>query len=240
MHMNGWWMNFWPPNILVKSGPPGGLIWRAILIQKDMRRMKAVTSGDIGIGLYRPSIRTCLLINLRREQLAGDLLPNPTDDQLIATAFHRNTMNNDEGGTDDEEFRVAALIDRVNTTWEVWQSTTLGCVQCHTHPYDPFVHEEYYKSMAFFNNTRDEDTPGEHPTLRMYKPEDQKKLEAIKSWVQETAGQERAKEVNDFLRTLEPKYHPHNFDQFVTRSASRQQVARYSIGRKCAHSKYQS
>ena len=102
------------------------------------------------------------------EQLAGDLLPNPTDDQLIATAFHRNTMNNDEGGTDDEEFRVAALIDRVNTTWEVWQSTTMGCVQCHTHPYDPFVHEEYYKSMAFFNNTRDEDTPGEHPTLRMY------------------------------------------------------------------------
>jgi len=150
------------------------------------------------------------------EQLAGDLLPNPTDDQLIATAFHRNTMNNDEGGTDDEEFRVAALIDRVNTTWEVWQSTTLGCVQCHTHPYDPFVHEEYYKSMAFFNNTRDEDTPGEHPTLRMYKPDDQKKLEAIKSWVQENAGQERAKELNNFLRTLEPKYHPHNFDQFIS------------------------
>ena len=126
------------------------------------------------------------------EQLAGDLLPNPTDDQLIATAFHRNTMNNDEGGTDDEEFRVAALIDRVNTTWEVWQSTTMGCVQCHTHPYDPFVHEEYYKSMAFFNNTRDEDTPGEHPTLRMYNAEDQKKLEAIKSWVNEKAGQEKA------------------------------------------------
>ena len=59
------------------------------------------------------------------EQLAGDLLPNPSDDQLIATAFHRNTMNNDEGGTDDEEFRVAAIIDRLNTTWEVWQSTTM-------------------------------------------------------------------------------------------------------------------
>ena len=149
------------------------------------------------------------------EQLAGDLLPDPTDNQLIATAFHRNTMNNDEGGTDDEEFRVAALIDRVNTTWEVWQSTTMGCVQCHTHPYDPFVHEEYYKSMAFFNNTRDEDTPGEHPNLRMYQEKDQQKLEALKSWLKETVGAEKAKNVNEFLKTLEPKYHPHNFDQFV-------------------------
>jgi hypothetical protein len=149
------------------------------------------------------------------EQLAGDLLPDPTDNQLIATAFHRNTMNNDEGGTDDEEFRVAALIDRVNTTWEVWQSTTMGCVQCHTHPYDPFVHEEYYKSMAFFNNTRDEDTPGEHPNLRMYKEEDQQKLEDLKSWLKETMGPEKAEKVNGFLKTLEPKYHPHNFDQFV-------------------------
>lgn len=149
------------------------------------------------------------------EQLAGDLLPDPTDDQYIATAFHRNTMNNDEGGTDDEEFRVASLIDRVNTTYEIWQSTTMGCVQCHTHPYDPFVHEEYYKSMAFFNNTRDEDTPGEHPNLRMYEGGDQKKLEAIRSWVREKAGQEKVAKVNNFLRTLEPKHHPHDFDEFV-------------------------
>ncbi|MEK9517696.1 MAG: DUF1549 domain-containing protein, partial [Flavobacteriaceae bacterium] len=91
------------------------------------------------------------------EQLAGDLLPDPSLDQLIATAFHRNTMNNDEGGTDDEEFRVAAVIDRVNTTFDVWQSTTMSCVQCHSHPYDPFLQKEYYQVMAFFNNTRDED-----------------------------------------------------------------------------------
>lgn len=149
------------------------------------------------------------------EQLAGDLLPNPTDDQIIATAFHRNTMNNDEGGTDDEEFRVASLIDRVNTTYEVWQSTTMGCVQCHTHPYDPFVHEEYYKSMAFFNNTRDEDTPGEHPNLRIYEPDDQKNLEEIRKWVKEKAGPKQATEVNNFLRTMEPKHHPHDFDEFI-------------------------
>ena len=102
------------------------------------------------------------------EQLAGDLLPNPTEDQLIATAFHRNTMNNDEGGTDDEEFRTAAVIDRVNTTWEVWMGTTMACVQCHSHPYDPFRHEEYFEFFAFLNNTEDRDTPDEFPTLGTY------------------------------------------------------------------------
>ncbi|MDQ3536273.1 MAG: DUF1549 domain-containing protein, partial [Bacteroidota bacterium] len=93
------------------------------------------------------------------EQLAGDLLPDPSDDQLIATAFHRNTMNNDEGGTDDEEFRVAAVIDRVSTTWNALQATTMECVQCHSHPYDPIRHEDFYKSFAFFNNTADADVP---------------------------------------------------------------------------------
>lgn len=149
------------------------------------------------------------------EQLAGDLLPNPSDDQLIATAFHRNTMNNDEGGTEDEEFRVAAVVDRVSTTWEVWQSTTMACVQCHTHPYDPFLHEEYYESMAFFNNTRDEDTNSEHPNLRTYSEEDQEKLESIRKWVRERSGPEKEVETTLFLKTLEPKYHPHDFDEFI-------------------------
>lgn len=148
------------------------------------------------------------------EQLAGDMLPEPTDEQLIATAFHRNTMNNDEGGTDDEEFRVAAVIDRVSTTWEVFQSTTMSCVQCHSHPYDPIRHEEYYQSMAVFNNTRDEDVANEHPKLRTYEEGDQKKLEAIKSWVLQHADENKAFEVNRFLKTLEPKYHAHVFDQF--------------------------
>lgn len=148
------------------------------------------------------------------EQLAGDLLPEPPDDQLIATAFHRNTMNNDEGGTEDEEFRVASLIDRVSTTWEVFQSTTMACVQCHSHPYDPFRHEDYYKTLAYFNNTRDEDTEGEHPNLRMYEPADQKKLDDIVSWVKEHDPHQTF-EVSRFLKTLEPKYHPHDFDQFV-------------------------
>lgn len=99
------------------------------------------------------------------EQLAGDLLPNPTQDQLIATAFHRNTMQNDEGGTDDEEFRVAAVVDRVNTTMQVWMGTTMGCCQCHSHKYDPLTQQEYYQLFAFFNQTADADRVDQSPTL---------------------------------------------------------------------------
>ena len=99
------------------------------------------------------------------EQLAGDLLPNATQEQIIATAFHRNTMQNDEGGTDDEEYRVAAVIDRVNTTMQVWMGTTMGCCQCHTHKYDPFSHREYYELFAFFNQTADADRYDQEPLL---------------------------------------------------------------------------
>jgi hypothetical protein len=99
------------------------------------------------------------------EQLAGDLLEGAGEDQLIATAFHRGTLRNDEGGTDDEEYRVAATIDRVNTTMEIWQGVTFGCVQCHGHPYEPFAHREYYRMLAFFNNTQDNDSADDHPTL---------------------------------------------------------------------------
>ena len=128
------------------------------------------------------------------EQLAGDLLPEPTEAQRIATAFHRNTMTNTEGGTDDEEFRVAAVIDRVNTTWEVWQGTSLGCAQCHGHPYDPFRHEDYYRAFAFFNNTTDRDQDDDFPTLPLFAAEDSarghtllQELEAIEEEVQAVA-----------------------------------------------------
>lgn len=105
------------------------------------------------------------------EQLAGDLLPNATTDQRVATAFHRNTMTNNEGGTDDEEYRVAAVIDRVNTTWVAWQGTSMGCAQCHGHPYDPIRHHEFYRAFALFNTTEDWDQYDEHPTLVKFAPE---------------------------------------------------------------------
>lgn len=158
------------------------------------------------------------------EQLAGDLLPDPTDEQLIATAFHRNTMNNDEGGTDDEEFRVAAVIDRVNTTWDVWQATTMACVQCHSHPYDPIRHEEYYEFFAFLNNTADVDVPSESPNLTTFQEEeDRQKLENLKNWViRHTSSAddklEQAQKFVNLVRIAEPKIHPYAFDTVVNGS----------------------
>ncbi len=105
------------------------------------------------------------------EQLAGDLLPNPTHDQLIATAFHRNTMTNSEGGTDDEEFRSAAIVDRVNTTMQIWMGLTMGCAQCHTHKYDPISQEEYFRVYAILNQTEDADRRDEGPLLETWTPE---------------------------------------------------------------------
>ena len=157
------------------------------------------------------------------EQLAGDLLPNATDDNLVATGFHRNTMTNDEGGTQDEEFRVAAVIDRVNTTWDVFQGTSFGCIQCHSHPYDPFRHEEYYKYLAFFNNSRDEDVTSETPTLRFYKSEDSLRIKKVEDWILKQAGnpKQKAKSLTDFrqfVRIMEPKVNSHDFDQHVNAS----------------------
>lgn len=103
------------------------------------------------------------------KQLAGDLLPNRTFGDLIATSFHRQTPNNDEGGTDDEEFRMVAVMDRVATTWSVLNGVTMNCVQCHSHPYDPIRHADYYKSMAFFNTQDDADLADDSPILRVPK-----------------------------------------------------------------------
>jgi hypothetical protein len=104
------------------------------------------------------------------EQLAGDLLPNATEDQIIATAFHRNTMTQNEGGTSDEEFRNAAVIDRVNTTYAVFMGTTMACAQCHTHKYDPITITEYFQSYAFLNQSADSDKRDEAPLHEIYPP----------------------------------------------------------------------
>jgi hypothetical protein len=149
------------------------------------------------------------------EQIAGDLLPNPTDAQYIATAFHRNTMTNDEGGTDNEEFRTAAVLDRVNTTWEVLMGTTFACVQCHSHPYDPFKHDEYYKFVAFFNNSRDDDTEEDYPLLRHFSEDDQMKLKAVTKWLEKNTSVDKAKKWNTFLKTWEPSIHSLNADKFI-------------------------
>ena len=86
------------------------------------------------------------------DQIAGDMLPSPTEEQLVATGFHRNTLINEEGGTDQEQFRVEAVVDRVNTTGQAFLGLTVGCARCHSHKYDPISQVEYYQLFALLNN----------------------------------------------------------------------------------------
>jgi hypothetical protein len=97
--------------------------------------------------------------------LAGDMLPDATDDDRLATAFHRNTLTNTEGGTDNEEFRMAAVFDRVSTTWQAFMGVTFQCVQCHGHPYEPITQREYYGFLAYLNQTADADIDDDSPRL---------------------------------------------------------------------------
>ncbi|VTR99937.1 PSD1 and planctomycete cytochrome C domain-containing protein [Tuwongella immobilis] len=106
------------------------------------------------------------------EQLAGDLLPQPTQQQLVATGFHRNTQINQEGGIDPEQFRVESVIDRVNTTGSVWLGLTVGCAQCHDHKFDPLSQREYYRLYAYFNQC-------DEPTLDLLTPAEQKRKREI-------------------------------------------------------------
>lgn len=106
------------------------------------------------------------------EQLAGDMLPNTTREQIIATGFHRNTSFNEEGGTNPEQFRVERTVDRTNTTGTTWLGLTVGCAQCHTHKYDPISHKEYYQLYAFFNSM-------EEPKLSLATSEQEKKMKEL-------------------------------------------------------------
>lgn len=112
------------------------------------------------------------------EQLAGDMLPNATLEQRIATGFHRNTMINEEGGIDPLEFRFHAMVDRVSTTGTAWLGLTLGCAQCHTHKYDPIEHREYYQVMALLNNA-------DEPVASVVREDIRQQREAIQRQIDE-------------------------------------------------------
>lgn len=150
------------------------------------------------------------------EQLAGDLLPHPTTEQLLATAFHRNTLTNDEGGTDDEEFRTAAVVDRVTTTLQVWMGLTFNCAQCHDHKYDPFSQEEFYRLYAFFNQTEDADRPDNSPTLPSATPDQLKEKARLEGEIAETQKEldkpspELTKAFAKWLETIKPEQLPGN------------------------------
>lgn len=141
------------------------------------------------------------------EQLAGDLLPNATLGQKVASAFHRNTMINEEGGVKPDQFRHEALLDRVNTTGAVWLGLTVGCAQCHSHKYDPITQEDYYRLYAFFNWASDANSTGETVTVREQElfgwTEEQKKLaEELQTLRRERAEQEKNESNQPALKSL--------------------------------------
>lgn len=118
------------------------------------------------------------------EQFAGDLLPDATPDQVLATCFHRNHMTNGEGGRDPEESRIDYVIDRVNTTGTVWMGLTLGCTQCHSHKFDPISHNDYYSLFAFFNNIDEDGKAGNaaKPYLKYKSPAAEAAVVEAQAW----------------------------------------------------------
>jgi hypothetical protein len=121
------------------------------------------------------------------KQLAGDLLPGASPDDLVATGFHRNTMLNEEGGADPNEYRFYSMVDRVGATGAAWMGLTLNCAQCHTHKYDPVLHTDYFSVMALLNNA-------DEPTYHIPTPD----LEARKA--------DHAKRIRVAEETLEGKF----------------------------------
>ncbi|MBI1371709.1 MAG: DUF1549 domain-containing protein [Phycisphaera sp.] len=115
------------------------------------------------------------------EQIAGDMLPNPTNDQLIATGFHRNTMINEEGGVDLYEYRFHAMVDRVSTTATTWLGLTMACCQCHSHKYDPITQREYYKFMALMGNADEVDVDVPDAGVAKRRAEIERQIAAIES-----------------------------------------------------------
>src|SRR6201996_4171318 len=116
------------------------------------------------------------------DQIAGDLLPNATQDQKVATGFLRNSMVNEEGGIDPEQFRMEAMYDRIDAIGKGILGVTIQCAQCHNHKFDPLTQEEYYRIFAFLNNTHEAD-------IAVYKPAEAAKREEIFRRVDELESQ---------------------------------------------------
>lgn len=169
------------------------------------------------------------------EQLAGDLLPNPTTDQLIATGFHRNTLINQEGGTNPEQFRVEAVVDRVNTTGAAFLGLTVGCAQCHKHKYDPITQRDFYQLYAIFNSTADINSAS--PTLPLPTAKQKVKQQDLKkevaNFTKQLAGRKKSLklEFQQWKREIQQSLQSNNqhWSNLKTRTATSQNGATITV-----------
>lgn len=136
------------------------------------------------------------------EQLAGDLLPDASLDQRIATGFHRNTQINQEGGIDPEQFRIESVVDRVNTTATAFLGLTVACAQCHDHKFDPISHREYFQLFAFFNNQDEPSLPLPNPAQQAALAEHRRQVSQLESALAALADDE-AEDITARRQTLE-------------------------------------
>ena len=154
------------------------------------------------------------------EQLAGDLLPNPTREQLVATGFNRNHMINYEGGAIPEEYHTEYVIDRLDTTATVWLSMTMGCGRCHDHKYDPITQKDFYRFFAFFNNIPEKGLDGQRgnaqPLLQLPTPSEESRLSKVKREIEST----ERKLPDDKIAELLTKWQPGALDLIPTASGT--------------------
>ena len=146
------------------AGAGTGSTWPATPTPTATASMRRAPSGSTATGSSTPSTTTCRSISSSSSSWPATCCPSATVEQSIATGFHRNTQINEEGGIDQEQFRVESIVDRVNTTGTVFLGLTVGCCQCHDHKFDPLSQREYYQLFAFFNSC-------DEPTLELPTPE---------------------------------------------------------------------
>jgi hypothetical protein len=142
------------------------------------------------------------------EQIAGDLLPNATQDQKVATGFLRNSMINEEGGVDPEQFRMEAMFDRMDAIGKGILGVTIQCAQCHNHKYDPLTQEEYYRIFAFLNNTHEANVAVYTPEQQAKRTEILRRTQAIEDGIQtrNPGWQNRMAAWEEQVRSNEPEW----------------------------------
>ena len=153
MLTSGWSIVCSPARISASGGGDIGSTWPATPTPMDMRSINRDPTAYRWRDWVIDAVNRDLPFDqFTIEQFAGDLVPEAESLSRLATAYHRQTLTNNEGGVDKEEYRLKAVLDRVSNTGTVWLGLTLGCAQCHDHPYDRFTQREFYALAAIFNN----------------------------------------------------------------------------------------